>query len=245
MKASKLQDICSILIVINAIAAFLLCGMPKFYKNEQNLIHKTLPEYGDGYRIFIVQTDIVLKDKDGNDVSVNSGTKLVRLNITEEAVVREIDDMKDESIIPLSLDLKYGTDVLYVTGSALEDKTKFSEITEQVMKEQNEQVEKDRQEGHKEYCQYVLKQRFWFVLVLLYPLHCLAGLIGLAISLIITKNIREKSKLKDTIAVTVLLLVIKIGAIIYFTVHPYIAYSPFQTRLPIPSFIEIFRTLFG
>lgn len=244
MNDTKLRKICSFLMVINAVAAFLLFGMPKFYKNEQNLIHKTVPAYADGYRIFIAQKDIVLKDKDGNNVAVHSGTKIVRLNEVEETVIREIDDMKDESIVPVSVRARSYEDA-YIMRSDLENPAKFSEITEQVMKEQNDRLEEERKEGHKEYCLYVLKQRFWFVLFPLYPLHILVGLIGLIISLKMMKFVDRSGKLREKIAVTVLLIAVKAGAIIYFTVHPFIGYSPFQTQLPIPNLLEILRTLFG
>ena len=243
MDDSKKQKICLTLIVINAIFAFLLCGMPKYYKNENNLTHKSIPKYHDGQRIFIAQTDMVLKDKDGNDVPVRKGTEIDKWGEVNEAVIRGIEGMKDESVIPVIFDSDGYYDA-YVLRSDLEDPAKFNEITEQVMKKQNDRITKEREEGHKEYCLYMLKQRFWFVVFPFYPLHCLVGLIGFFISRMIMKGIYESSKVRDTIAITVLLIVIKIGAIIYFVVHPFIDYSAFG-KIPLPSMAEIFKTLFG
>lgn len=243
MNDSKQRKICLTLIVINAIFAFLLCGMPKYYKNENNLTHKTIAKYSDGSRIFISQTDVVLKDKDGKDFPVQKGSKIVRMDEVYESVTRELDGIKDENVIPVSVRAESYSDA-YVMRSDLEDPAKFKEITEQVMKEQNDRIAKEREEGHKEYCLYVLKQRFWFVVFPLYPLHCLVGLIAFFVSRKIMKVIYGSGKLADTIAVTVLLIVVKIVAIIYFDLRPFLDYSPFGT-IPLPSMADIFRTLFG
>ena len=160
-----------------------------------------------------------------------------------ESVTREIDGIKDENVIPVSVRAESYSDA-YVMRSDLEDPAKFKEITEQVMKEQNDRIAKEREEGHKEYCLYVLKQRFWFVVFPLYPLHCLVGLIAFFVSRKIMKAIYGSSKLADTIAITVLLIVVKIVAIIYFNLRPFLDYSPFGT-IPLPSMADIFRTLFG
>ncbi len=243
MNDSKQRKICLTLIVINAIFAFLLCGMPKYYKNENNLTHKSFPKYSEGYRIFIAQTDMVLKDKDGNDVPVQKDSKIVRMSEANEAVIRAIDEIKDENVVPISVRTELYADA-YIMRLDLEDHAKFNEITEQVMKEQNDRIAKEREEGHKEYCLYVLKQRFWFVVFPLYPLHCLVGLIAFFVSQKIMKAIYGSSKLADTIAITVLLIVVKIVAIIYFDLRPFLDYSPFG-KIPLPSMADIFRTLFG
>ena len=160
-----------------------------------------------------------------------------------EAVIRALDEIKDENVVPISVRTELYADA-YIMRLDLEDPAKFNEITEQVMKKQNDRITKEREEGHKEYCLYMLKQRFWFVIFPLYPFHCLVGLIGFFISRMIMKGIYESSKVGDTIAITVLMIVIKIGAIIYFVVHPFIDYSAFG-KIPLPSMAEILRVVFG
>jgi len=219
MDSPKRKKIYILLIVINAVLMFFFIGLPKFYTNELHFydgIMRERPVY-DAYRTRI---DVVLKDKGGEEISLPRGTKIYTFDIqdidnvlsddhgTSENEPQEVSAHCDSPEVEFTMSKSYLSDTRY-----------FEDITRQ---ELEEEWNNDPRviEGHKNFLEYMRKERLW----LFYPAdhiqNYIYGLIAAVFSVLLGVILYKKQYFKTLCVLLPVLSILKITCIIYIYLNP-------------------------
>lgn len=212
------------LVILNAVAMFYLCGMPKAYTNKHHFFEFEIQPHGVTTEAYMSRQAMIIKDTNGKAISISAGSTLLKHTYSKEykdtvnkinaALGENNDDMKDYVTFNSE-----GSDIkLYMRPSELNDKEKFEDITERYQAERKAYRENKRKEAEKTYSEYMLHQRLWFCFPAEHISGLISGFFGMLVSLcfgvfllLIMKN--------ECLAKSIILLVLisfKIFAIICF-----------------------------
>lgn len=178
------------IVILNAVAMFYLCGMPKWYTNKSHFFEVDIQPHGIITEAYLSRQDMIIKGTDGNDISISAGSTLIKHSFSQEYknTVKEINAALGENSVDLKNDyvtFNYeGIDrTLDLRPSELNDKEKFEDITERYQAERKAYYENKREEAEKTYSNYMLHQRLWFCFPAEHILGFITGSIGMLISL--------------------------------------------------------------
>ena len=177
------------IVILNAVAMFYLCGMPKWYTNKHHFFEVDIQPHGVITEAYLSRQDMIIKGTDGNDISISAGSTLIKHSFSQEYknTVKEINTALGENSVDLNYYVTFnyeGIDrTLDLRPSELNDKEKFEDITERYQAERKAYYENKRKEAEKTYSEYMLHQRLWFCFPAEHISGYIAGSIGMLISL--------------------------------------------------------------
>ena len=163
------------IVILNAVAMFYLCGMPKSYTNKHHFFEVDIQPHGVITEAYLSRQDMIIKDTLGNDISISAGSTLVKHTYSQEYkdTVKEINAALGTKEKPVeqndyvTFNFEGSDRKLNMDPSELNDKEKFEDITERYQAERKAYYENKRKEAEKTYSEYMLHQRLCFGLFLL------------------------------------------------------------------------------
>lgn len=178
------------IVILNAVAMFYLCGMPKSYTNKHHFFEVDIqPHSFEITEAYLSRQDMIIKGTDGNDISISAGSTLIKHSYSKEykGTVKKINTVLGENTDELkdyvTFNLEGSDRKLDMRPSELNDKEKFEDITERYQAERKAYYENKREEAEKTYSNYMLHQRLWFCFPAEHISGYIAGSIGMLISL--------------------------------------------------------------
>ena len=177
------------IVILNALAMFYLCGMPKSYTNKYHFFEFDIQPHGVITEAYMPRQDMIIKSTDGKDISISAGSTLVKHSYSQEYkdMLKEINTALGENTADLNdfVTFYFGeSDIkLDMRPSELNDKEKFEEITERYQAERKEYYENKRKEAEKIYSEYIWSKRLWFCFPAQHISGFISGFIGMLISL--------------------------------------------------------------
>lgn len=218
MDSPKRKKIYILLIVINAVLMFFFAGMPKFYLNKAHF-YENIPLERSVYDTYRTRVDIVLKDKNGKDVSLPSGTKIYTLDINVLDVLGDDPEVSKKEPQRISAHCDSPEVEFTMSKSYLQDKNCFENITRQELQEQRAKDPRYA-EADKKFSEYMLKQRLWVFYPQEYPWNYFMGLIVSVFSVILGVSLYRNKSYEIMCGLLPLLSILKIAGIIYFYLNP-------------------------
>lgn len=218
MDSPKRKKIYILLIVINAVLMFFFAGMPKFYLNKAHF-YENIPLERSVYDTYRTRVDIVLKDKNGKDVSLPSGTKIYTLDIYVLDVLSDEPEVSKKEPQRISAHCDSPEVEFTMSKSYLQDKNCFENITRQELQEQRAKDPRYA-EADKKFSEYMLKQRLWVFYPQEYPWNYFMGLIVSVFSVILGVSLYRNKSYEIMCGLLPLLSILKIAGIIYFYLNP-------------------------
>ena len=218
MDSPKRKKIYILLIVINAVLMFFFAGMPKFYLNKAHF-YENIPLERSVYDTYRTRVDIVLKDKNGKDVSLPSGTKIYTLDIYVLEVLSDDPEVSKKEPQRVSAHCDSPEIEFTMSKSYLQDKNCFENITRQELQEQRAKDPRYA-EADKKFSEYMLKQRLWVFYPQEYPWNYFMGLIVSVFSVILGVSLYRNKSYEIMCGLLPLLSILKIAGIIYFYLNP-------------------------
>ena len=218
MDSPKRKKIYILLIVINAVLMFFFAGMPKFYLNKAHFF-ENIPLERSVYDTYRTRVDIVLKDKNGKDVSLPSGTKIYTLDIYVLDVLGDDPEVSKKEPQRISAHCDSPEVEFTMSKSYLQDKNCFENITRQELQEQRAKDPRYA-EADKKFSEYMLKQRLWVFYPQEYPWNYFMGLIVSVFSVILGVSLYRNKSYEIMCGLLPLLSILKIAGIIYFYLNP-------------------------
>ncbi|MDY6338936.1 MAG: hypothetical protein SPL61_04810 [Saccharofermentans sp.] len=218
MDSPKRKKTYIFLIVINAVLMFFFAGMPKFYLNKAHF-YENIPLERSVYDTYRTRVDIVLKDKNGKDVSLPSGTKIYTLDIYVLDVLGDDPEVSKKEPQRISAHCDSPEVEFTMSKSYLSDTRYFEDITRQ---ELEEEWNNDPRviEGHKNFLEYMRKERLW----LFYPAdhiqNYIYGLIAAVFSVLLGVILYKKQYFKTLCVLLPVLSILKITCIVYIYLNP-------------------------
>ena len=211
MKTLKFKRASTVLIVVNTILLFFAAGMPKIYTSEHHFAGYISLHYS---QVYVPIKDIVVKDKEDRDIKLTSD---MRIGVYD--IYSDLDNLEMDCFSALTQ-----IDGLYVeldiTREEIHDNTRFTDITKQYKNEQNELINKSKEEGHKAFIEYMHKQHLWFLHPDMYIMNYATGLIVSVFVLLIMLLIYRKQHYLFLTIATSLLIVFNMYTIVHFYVDP-------------------------
>ena len=218
MDSPKRKKTYIFLIVINAVLMFFFAGMPKFYLNKAHF-YENIPLERSVYDTYRTRVDIVLKDKNGKDVSLPSGTKIYTLDIYVLVVLGDDPEVSKKEPQRISAHCDSPEVEFTMSKSYLQDKNCFENITRQELQEQRTKDPRYA-EADKKFSEYMLKQRLWVFYPQEYPWNYFMGLIVSVFSVILGVSLYRNKSYEIMCGLLPLLSILKIAGIIYFYLNP-------------------------
>jgi hypothetical protein len=218
MDSPKRKKTYIFLIVINAVLMFFFAGMPKFYLNKAHF-YENIPLERSVYDTYRTRVDIVLKDKNGKDVSLPSGTKIYTLDIYVLDVLGDDPEVSKKEPQRISAHCDSPEVEFTMSKSYLQDKNCFENITRQELQEQRAKDPRYA-EADKKFSEYMLKQRLWVFYPQEYPWNYFMGLIVSVFSVILGVSLYRNKSYEIMCGLLPLLSILKIAGIIYFYLNP-------------------------
>ena len=218
MDSPKRKKIYILLIVINAVLMFFFAGMPKFYLNKAHF-YENIPLERSVYDTYRTRVDIVLKDKNGKDVSLPSGTKIYTLDIYVLEVLSDDPEVSKKEPQRVSAHCDSPEVEFTMSKSYLQDKNCFENITRQELQEQRAKDPRYA-EADKKFSEYMLKQRLWVFYPQEHPWNYFMGLIVSVFSVILGVSLYRNKSYEIMCGLLPLLSILKIAGIIYFYLNP-------------------------
>ena len=219
MDSPKRKKTYIFLIVINAVLMFFFAGMPKFYTNKAHF-YDHIPLERSVYDTYRTRVDIVLKDKNGKDVSLPSGTKIYTFDIQDiDNVLSDDHGTSENEPQEVSAHCDSPEIEFTMSKSYLQDKNCFENITRQELQEQRAKDPRYA-EADKKFSEYMLKQRLWVFYPQEYPWNYFMGLIVSVFSVILGVSLYRNKSYEIMCGLLPLLSILKIAGIIYFYLNP-------------------------
>jgi len=218
MDSPKRKKTYILLIVINAVLMLFFAGMPKFYLNKAHF-YENIPLERSVYDTYRTRVDIVLKDKNGKDVSLPSGTKIYTLDIYVLDVPGDDPEVSKKEPQRISAHCDSPEVEFTMSKSYLQDKNCFENITRQELQEQRAKDPRYA-EADKKFSEYMLKQRLWVFYPQEYPWNYFMGLIVSVFSVILGVSLYRNKSYEIMCGLLPLLSILKIAGIIYFYLNP-------------------------
>lgn len=221
MKEKYLKIICLVLIVINAIAMFLLIGMPKAHTNQHHFTDDIIRPHNDKNTVpgspeavYSPLQDIELTGNNGNKVFLFKGTRIA----TKIYYENSLDGKNVEQFSVFLLDSPNTS--LDIKKEDLYDFSKFEDVTEQVRQEEKENTAREYEEGLKKFDRYMFKERFWFLFPIEYGGYYILGLIPALIVFALWFLIYKRNKYMLVTISLIILSAVKIAGIVYCYANP-------------------------
>ena len=71
------------IVILNAVAMFYLCGMPKWYINKSHFFEVDIQPHGVITEAYLSRQDMIINGTDGNDISISAGSTLIKHSFSQ------------------------------------------------------------------------------------------------------------------------------------------------------------------
>lgn len=213
---------------LNAAASFILLGMPKVYSNKAHFT--ALPIRTHYESIYSPLENVTIKDDEGKEHTITTEDRIGissfdRINWEIEKTMGQADPTErfepDENEV-LSMSVENKSIYFKMTRKEL-NAGKFKDVTEQYQAECEAERVRKIEEGEKEYNQYMLNQKIWFLLPHKYIGNYLVGLTAAAFVVIVHRLISKENPMLSVI-LSLILIAFKSMGIVYFYLHPMVCH---------------------